>query len=133
MTLEFPRLVFKNIGSNLRHGGTYSAELVETQQEYESAIKGGWFGTLPEAIDGKPLTVVDVPTAPLVLAPIEEEVKETISDADLPDTGMPTRDELERKATELGLTFHHRLKDENLLKMIDEAIAAHPPVEAAKE
>lgn len=39
------------------------------------------------------------------------------------ETSPPTRAELEHKAKELGLTFHHKTGNAKLLAMIEEALA----------
>lgn len=53
MSLEFPRFVFKNGGLHERPNGRYSYLLVENENEYERALKDGWFATVPEATEGK--------------------------------------------------------------------------------
>lgn len=139
MILEFPRFVFKDIGEYQRPGGTYSSELVEDQHQYDAALKSGWFSTLDAAL-APPAPVGPQETAPEPEVPEVAEVStensvdsssdtsdsSLLADSSFPVTeenALPTRAELELKATELGLTFHHRLKDENLAKMIDEALS----------
>jgi hypothetical protein len=120
MTLEFPRFVFKDKGAELRHGGTYSVKLVADDQEYLNAVLNGWFATLLEAINPKPIppslpsSVVDIPFTESEM--LDPEIAEDMAPA--------TREELELRATQLGISFHHRLSNENLMKKIEEALMA---------
>lgn len=50
------------------------------------------------------------------------EAQAALMPADLNHSGDVTREELEQKARELGLTFHHRTGDKKLMAMIDEAV-----------
>lgn len=69
---------------------------VKSAEEFGAAIKAGWFASVPDA-----------------LAPKDE--------AD--DTKAPTREELEVKATELGIKFDGRTTDAKLGKLIEEALS----------
>lgn len=73
-----------------------SAELfvnVANDEEKDAALADGWFLTVPEALAGK---------------------------AD--DNSAPTREELELKATELGIKFDGRTSDAKLGKLIAEKV-----------
>lgn len=100
--MEFPRLVFKDKGDQLRHGGTYSSLLVESEAEYRIALDNGWFGGLIEATNA-----VNKPAAGLVLPS---------------DNAPPSREEMEAKAKELGIAFHPSIGDNNLLKKINDSL-----------
>lgn len=91
-------LLYRCPGKHQRPGGTYDYIGVDSQEKFDELLAGGWFETLPEAIDGK--------------------VKEKPVD----DVTPPTRAELEEKAKELSLKFHGNISDEKLGKMIEEAI-----------
>lgn len=86
--MKFPRLVYKSASEHL---GVKSAE------EFDAALKAGWFASVPDAL------------APKV---VETE-----------DSKAPTREELETKATELGIKFDGRTTDAKLGKLIEEALS----------
>lgn len=99
--MEFPSLVYKAEGKYVRPHGTYDFVGVNSQEELNAKLKEGWFESLEAAIEGK--------TA----------VSEPVSD----DFAPPTREELETKATELGIKFDGRYSDKKIAQMIDEALA----------
>lgn len=70
--------------------------LVEEANQFDAALGAGWFASVPEAVRG----VADTPV----------------------DTAPPTREELEQKATELGLKFDGRTSDRKLRDMIAAAL-----------
>lgn len=48
--MQFPRLVYKNGGSEQRPGGTYSHMCVKNEEDYLVALTNGWSPSLDEAI-----------------------------------------------------------------------------------
>ena len=98
---EFPALVYKVPGKYVRPHGTYDFEGVNNAEELQAKLKEGWFCSLSEAI--KP------------------ENKQEVAEED--DTTPPTRQELEEKATELGIKFDGRFSDKKIAQLIDEALA----------
>lgn len=102
--MEFPRFVYKDKGPYERAGGTYDAMMVDDESEYSAAIKAGWFGNLQEAIDE---------VVPSVNEPAPTEPA---------DDAPPTREELEAKATELGIKFDGRIGDKKLTALIAKAL-----------
>jgi len=100
--MEFPMLVFKDGGTTLRHGGTYSYLLVENEIEYKIALDKGWFAGLLEAIEA-----VNKP-----------DIRISLPNEDLP----PTRAEIESKAKELGIAFHPSIGDNKLLRKIEDSL-----------
>jgi len=99
--MEFPTLVYKCPGNHQRPGGTFAYKGVEDAVQHEGALADGWFATLPEAIEGKPMPP-DEPTA----------------------NAAPTRAELEQKAGELSIKFDGRIGDKKLQALIDEKLKA---------
>jgi hypothetical protein len=93
---DFPTLVYKDKGPHQRPGGTYDYKAVNDADQFAAALADGWFATLAE-----------------VLNPIA-----TVAD----DNAPATREELEAKATELGLKFDGRTGDKKLGAMIAEAL-----------
>jgi hypothetical protein len=98
---EFPALVYKVPGKYVRPYGTYDFTGVNDAEELQAKLKEGWFCFLSEAIDF--------------------EDKEVAEEED--DTAPPTRQELEEKATELGIKFDGRFSDKKIAQLIDEALA----------
>lgn len=93
----FPTIVYKCPGNHQRAGGTYDLLPVINSAGLSLALSGGWFLTLPEAIDGKP--------------------------AEPTEDAPPTRAELEAKASELELKFDGRTTDRRLAELIEIALA----------
>ena len=111
--MEFPRFVFKDHGPHQRAGGSYDHAPVESQEEFDAALKAGWFATLPEAIETKPVIALPPPALP---PPADDE--------------PPTRAELEAKAKELGIEFSPNIGDKKLGERIQAALDAQKPPEA---
>ena len=94
-------MAYKVPGKHVRPHGTYDFTGVNNAEELQAKLKDGWFSSLTEAIDS--------------------EDKEVITEED--DTAPPTRQELEEKATELGIKFDGRFSDKKIAQLIDEALA----------
>ena len=111
-------IVYKVPGKNFGpYGKTYDWKPVNSEDELSQAIKEGWFNTLEEAVEDKPVKLVrareedgqykgDDPSTP------------DVDEAWIEDTA-PTRDEMEAKAKELGLEFRKNISDNKLLKLIN--------------
>jgi len=110
--MMFSEIVYLGHGPHARPGGGFSTLGVYSEDEYEQALKDGWFKTLPEAIEAYDSPKENKPVAKV------EEVKDGAPKAE----NILNRAELEAKARELGITFHHRLSDANLLTRINETI-----------
>jgi hypothetical protein len=97
--MEFPTIVYRVPGRHLRPHGTYDYAGANTQEEFDAKLSEGWYESLPAAIEGKS------------------------SEPVLDDSAPPTREELETKATELGIKFDGRYSDKKIAQMIDESLA----------
>ena len=84
---------------------------MNSQEDMDAALADGWYKTLPEAIDA-----YHAPDAETVIAEVSEA-----QDA-VDDMAPATRDELEQKARELGVSFNSRTSDAVLAKRIAEAL-----------
>lgn len=92
---QYPKMVYKVPGKTLGNGGvTFDYEIAADEDAEQALIKVGFASTLQAAIDG------DIPS----------------------DESGPTREELEAKATELGLKFDGRTSDRKLGALISEAL-----------
>lgn len=108
--MEFPRFVYRSASSHL---------LVNDETEYESALAAGWYGSVPECPSGEVCQDHSCPDAD----PETPETPTTDDPKSDPELEPPTREELEAKARELGISFNGNTKDETLLKKINEALA----------
>jgi len=102
--MEFPSMVYKVPGKHVRPHGTYDFAGVNNAEELDAKLKEGWFSSLPEAIEPKKVKAV---------------VEATKED----DIAPPTRQELEEKATELGIKFDGRFSDKKISQLIEETLA----------
>ena len=93
-------MVYKVPGKHMRPNGTYDFAGVNNTEELEAKLKEGWFSSLSEAIEPKKT---------------ELDVKED-------DTAPPSRQELEEKATELGIKFDGRFSDKKIAQLIEAAL-----------
>ena len=133
---EFPRMVYISPGMSTTRGGTFDYTVANDEEGLAHLLASGWFETIAEALAGEreEPEVEDVPEPeaepepePVVEAvePAEEEPApiEAVEDApaDEPDYNIePTREELEIKATELGLQFDGRTSDNKLRQRIED-------------
>lgn len=88
-------MLYRCPGSHDIHGGKFDYVIV-SDDDVKQAIADGWFLTTPEA-------------------------KAAYEDAITPKvhSGKPTRDELEQKATELGIPFSAKVSDKKLGDLIE--------------
>jgi hypothetical protein len=107
--IQFPVFLYQCPGTWSGDGFTFGARLANDQGEFDAAVSEGWYPTVPQAVEAwrKPVQV-SIPPAPV-----------SVPD----DNAPPTREELEAKATELGIEFDGRHKDSTLMKKIDDALA----------
>ena len=96
-------MVYKVPGKHVRPYGTYDFAGVKNAEELEVRLKDGWFCTLPEAIEPK-------------------KVEATVEAVKTDDIAPPTRQELEEKATQLGIKFDGRFSDKKIAQLIEEAL-----------
>jgi hypothetical protein len=139
----FPAMLYKSPGIHKKPtGGTYTYISVETQEELDDKLENGWFESSAQAIEAagdkadgykkpkpkwamKP-TKKKKPSKPLdwrdqvneVPAPAPEPEPESID-----EDAFPTREELEAKATELGIRFDGRTKDKKLGQLIQDRLS----------
>lgn len=93
--MEFPRLVYRSAADYL---------LVLDQDEFDAAMNDGWYASVPEAS-----------------ARAHDAPKFAVPDW---RGASPSRQELEKQATELGLKFDGRNSNGSLTRMIDDALKA---------
>jgi DNA segregation ATPase FtsK/SpoIIIE-like protein len=133
--IEFPRMVYISPGMSTTRGGTFDYTVANDEEGLAHLLASGWFETIAEALAGEreEPEVEDVPEPeaepepePVVEAVEEEaapvEAVEPEPEPELePDYNIePTREELEMKATELGLQFDGRTSDNKLRQRIED-------------
>lgn len=103
--MDFPTIMYRVPGPHKKpRGGTYAYRGAADQEEFDALISKGWFPSYEEAAAGKTARKV-----------VEEPID---------DVSAPTRDELEAKAKELGVSFNTRTSDKKLAERIAEALEA---------
>lgn len=101
----FPTIVYKTPGPHKRpRGGTYAYCGAKDKAEFDALIAKGWAASYEEAVAGKRANEI-IATA------------EAFEDA-IDEVSEPTRDELETKAKELGVSFNGRTSDKKLAERI---------------
>jgi len=107
--MSFPTIMYRVPGPHKKpRGGTYAYRGAEDKAEFDALLKKGWFPSYEEAAAGK--------TAKKII-----EAAEAFEDA-IDEVSDPTRDELEAKAKELGVSFNARTSDKKLAERIAEAL-----------
>lgn len=114
MDNQFPQMLYKAGGPEQIHGGNFSTLVVNDAEEHAAALADGWCETTPDALDAQQAEKERAARAAAEAA--AKLAEQTSGDASKP----PTREELEQKATELGIPFSARVSD----KRMGEAIAA---------
>lgn len=108
--IEFPRFMCRKGGPWELETGRYSVQMVPDQAALDAAWADGWRFDQYAARDvGK--SGVEV-AAQAMSDAIDAKVYEQVKSLPL------TRAELEAKAKELGLTFHHKTGDKKLAELI---------------
>ena len=106
---DFPTILYRVPGPHKKpRGGTYAYRGAANQAEFDALISKGWFPSYEEAAAGK-------------IAGKIVEAAEAFEDA-VDEVSAPTRDELEAKAKELGVSFNARTSDKKLAERIAEAL-----------
>ena len=139
----FPVMLYKSPGIYKKPGGgTYTYISVETQEEFDEKTDSGWFESSAEAIEaaGEKANGHVKPKPKWAIKPIKkkkpakpldwrDQVKAKPAPAPAPEPepideeSAPTREELEVKATELGIRFDGRTKDKKLGQLIQDRLS----------
>lgn len=107
--MTFPETVLRVPGLHRRQdGGTFNYLGVNDQSELDAALADGWSLTMAEAIASVEAKAMVAEVA---------EAQEAID-----DISPATRDELERKAKDIGVGFNSRTSDAVLAQRIAEAL-----------
>ena len=108
---DFPRMLYRGPGNDVKHLGTGLAYLiVKDEAELDAAQADGWFTDPGEAKE-----------AYEEAEQIKREEAARAAQADL--SGKPTRAELEQKAAELGVPFKPTTSDKKLGELIAAKLA----------
>jgi hypothetical protein len=143
MSATFPAIVYRSPGQQRKPGGgTYNFDSVQTQEELDAKLAAGWFESSSEAIEsaGDNAGGFKKPKPKWAIKPIKKKKaakpldwRETVKAAPAPEPELepepisedaePTREELEAKATELGIRFDGRTKDKKLGQLIQDRLS----------
>lgn len=88
-------MLYQSPGPKARPEGTYGWKVFD-DADVEAALKAGWHRTPIEAIEA--------------------------ASGAIDEYAAPTREEMEAKAKELGVSFNKRTSDETLLRRIEKAL-----------
>ena len=114
--VEFPRFMCRAGGSWELETGRYSVQMAKDQDALDAAWADGWRFDQYAARD---VEQGDTKIAAQVLAgEIDADVVKNIK------AGQANRAELEAKAAELGLTYHHKTGDKKLADLIAAKLAS---------
>lgn len=106
---RFPTIVYRVPGNIKRpKGGTYSYRGAKDRAEFDTLLAKGWYPSYYDAVAGKQAKKVI-------------EAAEAFEDA-IDEVSEPTREELETKAKELGVSFNKRTSDKKLAERIAAAL-----------
>jgi hypothetical protein len=106
---DFPTIMYRVPGPFKKpRGGTYGTRGVADQEAFDELTAKGWFPSYEAALGGKKAAKVI-------------EAAEAFEDA-IDEVSDPTRDELESKAKELGVSFNARTSDKKLAERIAAAL-----------
>lgn len=143
MSTIFPSMIYRSPGQQRKPGGgTYNFDSVQTQEELDAKLAAGWFASSAEAIEAagdnaggfkkpKPKWAIKPTKKKKAAKPLDwrDHVKATpapapvIEPEPIIDDTAPTREELESKATELGIRFDGRTKDKKLGQLIQDRLS----------
>lgn len=119
--MDYPAFVYRCPGAHFGPDGTtYDALGVNNDEQMRAALANGWAKSLLQAVEiyfnsekgNEPVVTVGENVA------VAESEEITAADDNTP----PTREELEQKATELGIKFDGRTTDRKLLERIEEVL-----------
>lgn len=141
MSTSFPAMIYRSPGQQRKPGGgTYNFDSVQTKEELDAKLAAGWFESSAEAIEAagdnaggfkkpKPKWAIKPTKKKKPAKPLDwrDQVKAAPAPAPEPEPidedALPTREELEAKATELGIRFDGRTKDKKLGQLIQDRLS----------
>lgn len=110
--MKHSTMLYKHPGPHDLHGGKYDYVIVD-EDDVNQYIIDGWCLSTPEALAQSKEKAKE-----------KEKEKEKEKDKEIEaDNAPPTREELETKATELGIHFDGRTSDAKLMRSIDKALS----------
>ena len=105
--MDFPTIMYRVPGPHKKpRGGTYGYRGADDQEAFDALLAKGWFPSYEEAVAGK----------------VGNKAAAKVEDESIDEVSAPTREELETKAKELGVSFNARTSDKKLSERIAEAL-----------
>lgn len=119
--MDYPAFVYRCPGAHFGPDGTtYDALGVNNDEQMRAALVNGWQKNLVQAVEI--YLNSEKGNEPVVAVGENVAVAESEEIAAVDDNTPPTREELEQKATALGIKFDGRTTDRKLLERIEEVL-----------
>jgi hypothetical protein len=104
---DFPTIMYRTPGPHKKpRGGTYAYKGASDQAEFDELLAKGWSASYEDAL--------------IAAQPLKPKAKAV----EIDEVSGPTREELETKAKELGVSFNARTSDITLADRITSALEA---------
>jgi hypothetical protein len=107
---QFPQMLYKAGGPEQLHGGSFSTLAVHNADEHAAALDDGWCETTPQALE-----------AQKAAADADADAAKLAEQAAV--SAAPTREQLEKQATDLGVEFSPNIGDKKLAERIAAKLA----------
>jgi hypothetical protein len=128
---QFPQMLYKAGGPEQIHGGNFSTLDVRNADEHAAALDAGWCETTTQALEAQQAAAAAAAAAAAVAAVA------AVAAADAADAAAeaaklaeqnavnaaPTREQLEKQATDLGVEFSPNIGDKKLAERIAAKLA----------
>lgn len=111
---QFPQMLYRAPGVEEIHGQKLASLIVHDAVQLEQAQAEGWHDSTTGAVEAHAAKLA------------EQQQRTSTGSTDQTDDAPPTREELERKANELGIEFSPRIGDEKLAERIAAKLAEQP-------
>lgn len=105
MDNQFPQMLYKAGGPEQIHGGNFSTLIVEDSEQFDAALADRWAERTDSAVELRDQAIAASKVA-------------VASESTADSNKAPTREELEQKATQLGIEFSARVSDKKLRDLI---------------
>ena len=106
---DFPTILYRTPGPHKKpRGKTYAFISAADKESFDALIAKGWSASYEDAL--------------IAAQPLKPKAKAAEKSAEIDEVSAPTREELEAKAKELGVSFNTRTSDITLADRITSAL-----------
>jgi hypothetical protein len=125
---QFPQMLYKAGGPEQIHGGNFSTLDVRNADEHAAALDAGWCETTTQALEAQQAAAAAAAAAAAVAAVAAADAADAAAEAaKLAEqnavNAAPTREQLEKQATDLGVEFSPNIGDKKLAERIAAKLA----------